>query len=88
MKTDYTIKDNPRTGGLYAFFKYKGYEFYADLCDIPGSIDYVNECMIFSAKENQVSNWNERYCKRNIPITKEALAACIDEFLELFEAGK
>ena len=36
--------------------------------------------MIFHAKDGQVTDWSELYCKRNIPITKKALAACIDEF--------
>ena len=76
----YNIQFNPRTSGLYAFFKHKGSEYYADLCDVPYSIDYVSECMIFHAKDGQVTNWSELYCKRNIPITEEALAACIDEF--------
>lgn len=76
----YNIQVNPRTLGLYAFFKHKGSEYYADLCDVPWSIDYVNECMIFHAKDGQVTDWSELYCKRNIPITEEALAACIDEF--------
>lgn len=73
----YNIQFNPRTCGLYTFFEYKGSEYYADLCD---TIDYGNECMIFHAKDGLVTDWADLYCKRNIPITKEALTVCIEEF--------
>lgn len=79
----YEIKDNPYTGGLYAFFEHEGCEFYADLSDIPGSdiVGYKNECMIFPAKDGKVTSWSELYCKRNIPVTIDSLAACIVEFV-------
>lgn len=76
----YDIRLNPNTGGIYCFFEYKGLEFVADLCDIPYSIDYTNECMIFAAQDGKVISWDELYCKRNIPITNNSLIDCIEEF--------
>ena len=72
---------NQRTGGYYAFFEHNGAEYYADLCYIPGAIDFVTECMIFASKDKQVTNWHDLYCKRGIPVTESALLDCINEFI-------
>jgi len=74
----YEIKTNPFNLGLYCFFEHNGREFYADLCFVRHA-DY-NECMIFSAKNEQVTSWTELYCKRNIPVTEDALIECIEDF--------
>lgn len=87
----YDIQLNPMNFGLYTFFEHDGQQFYADLCDIPFSeeyLDYENECMIFSSKDEQVTNWHELYCKRDIPVTEEALIECIEEFIKLYDEGK
>lgn len=80
MAANYDIKLNTYTGGIYCFFEHNGEEFCADLSDVPFSIDYVNECMIFPAIDGKVVRYEDLYCKRNIPITDEALIACIEEF--------
>lgn len=72
---------NPTTGGYYAFFEHDGYEFYADLCI---TFDAGNECMIFSAKDKQVTSWRDLYCKQGIPVTERALFDCINEFINTF----
>lgn len=77
---DLKIKINPANGGLYCFFEYNGQEYAADLCLIPYT-EYT-ECMVFAAKDGKVTNWGDLYCKRNIPVTKEALRECVIEFIE------
>lgn len=73
---------NPRTGGCYAFFEHGGKEYYADLCLLSYSIEPgETECMIFPAKDKQVTSWLELYCKRGIPVTESELLDCIDEFI-------
>lgn len=76
------IKRNEVTGGLYCVFQHNGSEYYADLSDIPESYlaGYTNECMIFPSVDGEVTAWDELYCKRNIPITEEALRECVEEF--------
>lgn len=78
----YKIERNPQNGGLYAFFVHDGQEYYADLCFC---ILYT-ECMIFTSKDQEVTDWGELYCKRNIDISEEALTACIDEFIEQLDS--
>lgn len=81
---DFTIKENPMTGGYYAFFEHDGFEFYADLCLVP---EGYNECMIFLSENEQVVSWHELYCKHGIPVTKEALKKCIREFIKNYDGG-
>ena len=78
------IERNPRIGGLYCFFEYDGHEFYADLC-IPLIGGCGSECMIFCSKDKQVTDWHELYCRRGIPITKEALTECVKEFIKAYD---
>lgn len=84
-KEQFTIKENPRTCGFYAFFTHDGFEFYADLCDL--FFLGETECMIFHSKDKQVTNWSELYCKRGIPVTKKALEECIREFIKNYDGG-
>ena len=72
---------NPRTDGYYAFFEHKGGEYYADLCYLRYSIDNETECMIFAAKDKQVTSWSGLYCKRGIPVTEDSLLRCINKFV-------
>lgn len=88
MAKKYDIKYNQYTDGLCCFFHHDGREFFADLSDIPFSIDFVNECMIFPAKDGRVTDWSELYCKRNIEITEGQLARCIDEFKKEYDDNK
>ena len=74
----YKIRTNPATLGLYCYFEHNGRGFMADLCFVP-SVDYT-ECMIFSAWDWQVKSWTDLYCKRNIPVTEDALIKCIEDF--------
>ena len=83
-KEQFTIKENPRTCGFYAFFTHDGFEFYDDLCLVP---EGFNECMIFHSENKQVVSWHELYCKRGIPVTKESLEKCIREFIKNYDGG-
>lgn len=73
-KEQFTIKENPRTCG-----------FYADLCDV--FFLGETECMIFHSKDKQVTSWSELYCKRGLPVTREALEECIREFIQQYDGG-
>lgn len=83
-KEQFTIKENPRTCGYYAFFNHDGFEFYADLCIVP---EGFTECMIFHSKDKQVTSRSELYCKRGLPVTREALEECIREFIQQYDGG-
>ena len=72
------IKENPNNGGLYAFFKFGGQEYFADVADL----HYYTECMIFKSENGKVIDWGEEYARRDIPVTAKALKACINEFIE------
>lgn len=53
--------------------------FYADLSPAYG----LNECMIFGFEMNgEVNFGDERYVKRNIPVTAANLLNCISEFMD------
>jgi len=78
----YDIKINEGNAGLCAKVPYNGRVYFADLCSL--IFLGTTECMIFDiTKEGQLclSNANELYCKRGIPVTEDSLTACIDEFL-------
>lgn len=83
-KEQFTIKEDPRTCGYYAFFNHDGCQYYASLCLVP---EGYNECMIFLPENKQVVSWHELYCKRNIPVTKESLEKCIREFIKNYDGG-
>lgn len=72
---------NPKTDGYYAFFEHNGNEYFADLCYLKYDIDNETECMIFAAKDKQVTSWSDLYCKRRIPVTEKSLLRCIKEFV-------
>lgn len=74
-----SVETNEYNGGLCAFFEWKGQQYYADLCIVPFA--NYSECMIFPAKDEQVTNWGEVYCKRNIPINEMTLKNCIKNFI-------
>lgn len=42
--------------------------------------NHGNECMIF-----RDGTWNDLYCRRWIPVTKEQLISCIEEFVAELE---
>lgn len=81
------IKRNPSNGGLCCTFQHNGREYWADLCDVPFSylVGYQNECMIFPSVNGKVSSWGDLYCKRNIPLTEEALRECVKEFCDAYK---
>lgn len=73
------IERNESNGGLCAFFEMDGEQYWADLANVM----YVGtECMIFPAKDGEVTSWHEEYCNRGMPITEQALRDCILEFAE------
>ena len=82
------IKTNSRNGGLYCFFEYGGQEYAEDLCDLMFHPDDSTECMVFKAKDGRVVDWNDLYCKRNIPVTEAALTECVEEFIASLESKK
>ena len=71
-----TIAPNRVTGGIYGYFDVDGQQYYADVSSV--SIGpTISECMIFKSKDNQVVNWTELYCNRNVEISEESLRRCI-----------
>lgn len=72
------IFKNKITGGYSAHFKHKNNYYYAD---ISWTLNCGNECMIFSTDENEnVTNWRELYCNRNVCISEDDLMKCIKDF--------
>jgi len=76
--TELNIQPNYVNSGISATFKVDGVEYYADLCYIPMQ---GNECMIFLAENEQVVNWHDLYCNRDVRLCKEDLKKCIDKFV-------
>ena len=73
------IERNEGNGGLCAFFEMDGKQYWADLANV---MHVGTECMIFPAKDGEVTSWHEEYCNRGMPITEQALLDCIQEFAE------
>ena len=76
-KRFYNVRKSKR-GGYYCFFYIVEQQYYADLCF---TVDHGDECMIFEAKDNTVTNWSELYVSL-VPVSKSNLIACIEEFIE------
>ena len=74
------IKRNSLNGGYFCYFEHKGNQYYADVAWTP---DHGNECMIFPAKDNRVTDWGELYAKTAIPVSEESLKDCIEEFKKM-----
>ena len=75
------IDYNPANGGIYALFNVGSQQYYADIADIP----YCGvECMIFKAKDDEVTDWCEEYASRDIllSVSEKSLKDCIKEFTE------
>ena len=69
---------NKMNGGYSAFFEHKNKYYFAD---IAWTFDCGNECMIFSAAENEnVTSWSELYCNRRLFVSEYYLMKCIKEF--------
>lgn len=73
------IKKNISNHGYYCFFEHKGEQYYAD---VAFTFDHGNECMIFPAKDNKVTDWGDLYAKTGIPVSEESLRECIKEFID------
>lgn len=60
-------------------FEHNGKQYFADLCV---NMFYDSECMIFAwdAETDQVSDWKDLYCKRDILLTAEQLMSCVEDF--------
>ena len=60
-------------------FEHKGKKYYADLTPMPSYCMpmYASECMIF----DETCGGKSVYCRQSIPVTKEALVECIEEFI-------
>ena len=80
------IERNPANGGYCATFEHDGYEFYADVCYI--GFDLPTECMIFNSCNGRVTNWHELYCMLGVPVTKDGLTECIQEFIKQYDGEK
>lgn len=80
--TKYSIKPNEETGGYYCFFQFghDGPQYYASLCVPPGI--NTTECMIFKAKDGEVTDWDSLYAKRGVPFNEYGLDECVDEFVK------
>lgn len=76
---------------LWCDFEYAGKKYYADL--IPettlgnGFKAMESECEIFAYKTEDEIDLTELYCRRNIPVTKESLIACVEEFIRELQEG-
>ena len=76
---------------LWCDFEYAGKKYYADL--IPetklgdGFKVMESECEIFAYETEYEIDWAELYCRRNIPVTKESLTACVEEFIRELQEG-
>lgn len=83
--SEYKIIRDKHGDGIGAKFSYNGENYYADLRVVNDfkTKKYVNECVInYDLKEG--FSLEVLYCKRNIPISEDALVECIEEF----KAGK
>ena len=76
----YKIKRNNGTGGFCCHFEHAGKRYYAD---VRHTFDHGSECMIF-----QEDVWDELYTKWNVPVTREGLISCIEEFVRGLEEEK
>ena len=76
------IQRNPFNFGLWCCFNHNGKEYIADLCVLRYDYDNITECMIFAAKDGQVTSWSELYCRRGLAVTEENLTACVKEFVQ------
>lgn len=74
------VEKNKFLGGYCAYFFKNGRKYYADVAAVPRGL--YTECMIFPVREDGEISWADVYCKRDIPVTKESLLKCIDEFME------
>lgn len=73
LKIEARDKSDER-GGFFCHFTHGKKKFYASISKPSGT---YTECMIF--KEGK---WNELYCNRYIPLSKNALIECIKEFIK------
>lgn len=80
MQVKVKMEKNTKTGGVCATFNMNEKWYYADLSR---TFDHGNECMIFPCENEKGEgvDWLELYCQRGIPITSEALTACITQFV-------
>lgn len=76
------IRKNLFNHGYGCFFEHEGKQYYAD---VAVTMDHGNSCMIFPAKNNKVTNWDELYAKTDIPVSEESLRECIKEFIDLLD---
>ena len=67
-------------GGYCCHFSHGKKKYYADLRD---TYDHGNECMIF-----REGTWNDLYCRRWIPVTKEQMISCIGAFIAKMDADQ
>lgn len=77
MKLDLKIETRDQLdyrGGFFCHFSYGKKKYYASLSRPEGTF---TECMIFKD-----GKWDELYCNRCVPFTKDAFVACIEEFVK------
>lgn len=69
--------------GCCAYFYIHGQQYCADLTYIPtyAAGRHSTECMVFRAKDDQVDDWCDLYCKRDVSVSREGLLGCIEEFM-------
>lgn len=84
VRKNIKIESNISNEGLCADFFKNGKKYYADIAYVP----FVGtECMIFPYKEDGKIDWNNVYCRRDIPVTEESLVDCITEFMKGIQDG-
>lgn len=83
---EFDVKENEYTGGWFCKFEHKGEKLYADLSNVPFT---GPECMIFGCEPSgSVDFGDERYIARGGEVSKKALIAHIEKFIEEEEADE
>lgn len=83
---EFDVKENEYTGGWFCKFEHKGEKLYADLSNVPFT---GPECMIFGCEPSgSVDFGDERYIARGGAVSKKALIAHIEKFIEEEEADE
>ena len=77
----YKVERNNGTGGFCCHFEHNGHKYFAavHIVSLMGGM----ECMIYPEDELDVV-----YGKWDVPVTKEGLLSCIEEFVRMKEETK
>ena len=77
----YKVERNNGTGGFSCRFAHGGNKYFAEVRFVP--LSRFSECTIYPVDKLDVV-----YVKWNVPVTREGLLACIEEFKAMLEEEK